>query len=69
MQVIVTIRQKASAQMTADHTPSIAKISGSTSTLTTSKKRVRMNEISAEIAPLFKAVKSDEPKILNPIKI
>ena len=68
MQNIVSIRQNPSANMTADQTPfTPPNITGRVSTQITSKNRVRANDISAEIAPLFKAVNSDEPNTLYPM--
>ena len=51
----------ASATMIAPQIPSNPRISGSSMTAANWNTSVRRNEISAEIKPLFNAVKKDEP--------
>ena len=46
--------------------PSIPNISGSTSTAVIWKTSVLKNDIAADIAPLFRAVKNEDANILNP---
>ena len=50
----------------ANQIPSIFQIRGKTITATTWNTKQRKNEINAEIKPLFKAVKKDDPKIEIP---
>ena len=46
--------------------PSMSSTSGSTSTANTWNTSVRKNEMAAEMAPLFSAVKNADAKMLNP---
>ena len=55
-----------SATHTAHHIPSTPKSTGRISTDELWKTRVRRKDIAADTAPLFKAVKNPEAKILNP---
>ena len=49
------------------HIPFIPKIIGRISTTDNWNTSVLKNEIAADIKPLFKAVKNDEPNILKPL--
>ena len=52
--------------MIANQIPSTSKKNGRIRTEAVWKINVRMKEIAAEMAPLLRAVKSDETNILNP---
>ena len=65
--ITVTITARASATTIENQIPSTPlKIIGKIITAATWKTRVLINEMIAEIGPLFRAVKNDEPKIANP---
>ena len=70
MKIIVTHTARASAITTDSQIPIISlpsgKSNGKIKTAATWKTNVLKNEIIAEIGPLFKAVKKEEPKIANP---
>ena len=58
---------KNSAMEREYQTPSTPKKIGKINTLAIWKTSVRKKEIAAETTPLFKAVKKEEPKMLNPL--
>ena len=64
--ITVTISVSASDTAAAIQMPSIPRISGRKSTTVTWNTRVRRKEIAADTAPLLKAVKKADPKILKP---
>jgi hypothetical protein len=67
MKITVIITARASAITIESQIPStLLKIIGRKITPATWKTRVRIKEIIADMVPLFKAVKKDEPKIANP---
>ena len=55
-----------SATIIEHQIPSSPKIKGNSNTAPTSKIKVLMKEMTAEIKPLLRAVKNPDPKILNP---
>lgn len=57
---------KISAAVIAYHIPSTPKISGKNSTDEVWNKRVRKNEMAAEMPPLLRAVKNEDANMLNP---
>lgn len=65
--VTVTHNVNNSAIATEIHIPFIPKIIGRISTTDNWNTSVLKNEIAADIKPLFKAVKNDEPNILKPL--
>ena len=64
----VIIMEESSAAVMESHIPSVPSIRGSMITATIWKRSVLANEMAAETIPLFKAVKKEDPKMLNPIK-
>ena len=68
MKMILNDAAMPSANTADHHIPSIFQKSGSMNTNAAWSITVRMNEMSAEISPLFIAVKSAEPKIPIPQK-
>ena len=65
--ITVTHNVNNSAIATEIHIPFIPKIIGRISTTDNWNTSVLKNEIAADIKPLFKAVKNDEPNILKPL--
>ena len=66
IKVTVSTAAKASAVKTEIHTPSMPSNSGRIRTEATWNISVRINEMTADIRPLLRAVKKDEPKMLKP---
>lgn len=64
---MLTINAKISAITTANQIPFNPKSNGSIIITATWNTKVLKNDIVAETNPLFKAVKNDEAKILNPL--
>ena len=58
---------KSSANTLAAQTPSKPQIRGNSKTPATCNTSVLINDITAEISPLFSAVKNDELYIANPM--
>ena len=56
-----------SAIPTAHQIPLIPKNAGSKSSMIIWNTRVRKKEMAADTTPLLKAVKKEEPKMLNPL--
>ena len=63
---VVKISDAVSATMIALQIPLSPKIIGRINIAPSSKISVLMNEMIADITPLFSAVKKEDPKILNP---
>lgn len=59
-QVAESTSAASSATITALHTPSVPRTSGSSKTADTSKISVRAKEMRAEVKPSFRAVKKEE---------
>lgn len=64
MNVIVTAITSAATM--ESQIPSTCQSNGKVSTAAIWNTRVLIKEMAAEISPLFRAVKNDEPKIANP---
>ena len=64
---MVMISVSASATLIALQIPLIPNQIGSVSTMITWNTNVLRNEMTADIRPLFNAVKNDDPKILIPM--
>ena len=64
--VTVTRSVIPSAAVTASHTPSIPRITGSSRTTAIWNTKVLKKEIAADTAPSLRAVKKEEAKILKP---
>ena len=68
MNETVTTNASNSATTMEYQMPSISNIIGRKITAATWKTRVLINDINAEIRPLLRAVKNDEPNIAIPLK-
>lgn len=68
MKTTVMMVAMASAKMMEYQIPSTPKINGSKKTAESWNTKVRQKEIKAEISPLLKAVKKQEPNIDTPAK-
>lgn len=67
--IILTTIANNSATTTDNHIPFIPQTAGNIKIIATWNNNVLKNDISAEIKPLFKAVKNDDVNILNQLII